>query len=265
MSYGLERQTAIVTGGAKGIGYAICERLVDEGMRVIIADVDDQAGHEAAEQLSRIGSALYVHCDVSDRLDVRNLIAKTVEAYGEIDVLVANAGIVHTADFLTIEEADFDRVIAVNLKGVFLVSQQVARHMVDQVKQGSKPGRIIAMSSVNAEVAIANQVPYCASKGGVNQLTKVMALALAPHGIRVNAIGPGSIMSDLMEKVVNNEEARARVLSRTPLGRIGEPSEVAAIAAFLASDEASYMTGHILYCDGGRLGLNYTMAPGKPA
>lgn len=259
--FGLERKTAIVTGAAQGIGYAVAERFVEEGMKVVLADVDDTRGHEAEERLNRIGTALYVHCDVSDRLDVRNLVAKTMEAYGEIDVLVANAGIVHTADFLEIEEADFDRVIAVNLKGVFLISQLVARHMVERVGEGEKPGTIITMSSINAEVAIANQVPYSASKGGVRQLTKVMALSLAPYGIRVNAIGPGSIMTDMVQTVLADEEARHKVLARTPMGRIGEPAEIASLATFLASDQSSYMTGQTLYADGGRLGLNYTMAP----
>lgn len=260
-SLGLERKTAIVTGAAQGIGLAIAERFVEEGVRVIVADVDDAAGHEAVESLTRIGEAIYVHCDVSDRLDVRNLLAKSLEAYGQIDILVANAGVVHTADFLEIEEADFDRVIDVNLKGVFLVSQQVARHMVEQVKEGHKPGTIITMSSVNAELSIANQVPYSASKGGVRQLTKVMALSLAPHGIRVNAIGPGSIMTEMLQKSVEDEATREQLLSRTPLGRIGEPGEIANIAAFLASEQASYISGQTIYADGGRLGLNYFMAP----
>lgn len=261
VSFGLERRTAIVTGAAQGIGYAIAKRFVEEEMRVILADVDDERGHEAEEQLKRIGTAQYVHCDVSDRLDVRNLIAKTIDAYGEIDVLVANAGIVHTADFLELEEADFERVMAVNVKGVFLAAQGAARHMVEQVKAGGRPGSIITMSSVNAEVAIANQLPYTASKGAVRQLTKVMALALAPHGIRVNAIGPGTIMTEMMEQVIADETAREKVLSRTPMGRIGEGEEVAAVAAFLASDQASYITGQTIYADGGRLALNYMMPP----
>lgn len=264
VGFALERKTAIVTGAAHGIGLAIAERFVDEGMKVIVADVDDSAGHDVVKRLSKIGEATYVHCDVSDRLDVRNLLAKSLEAYGEIDVLVANAGIVHTADFLDIEEADFDRVIAVNLKGVFLICQAVAKHMVDRVEAGEKPGTIITMSSVNAELAIPNQVPYVTSKGGVRQLTKVMALALAKHGIRVNAIGPGTIMTEMVENVLADDDIRQRMMTRTPIGRIGEPSEVASIAAFLASEHASYITGQTLYADGGRLGLNYTV-PVEPS
>ena len=131
--------------------------------------------------------------------------------------------------------------------------------MVERIGEGGTPGAIVNMSSVNAVFAIANQVPYSVSKGGINQLTKVMALALAPHGIRVNAIGPGSIMTDMLAGAMDDPEARKRILSRTPLGRIGEPAEIAAIAAFLASDEASYITGQTIYADGGRLPLNYTV------
>jgi len=264
VSFALERKTAIVTGAAHGIGLAIAERFVEEGMKVIVADVDDSAGQDVVERLSTVGEATYVHCDVSDRLDVRNLLAKSLEAYGEIDVLVANAGIVHTADFLEIEEADFDRVIGVNLKGVFLTCQAVAKHMVEQVAAGEKPGTIITMSSVNAELAIPNQAPYVASKGGVRQLTKVMALSLAKHGIRVNAIGPGTIMTKLVEDVLADDDIRQRMMTRTPIGRIGEASEIASIAAFLASEQASYITGQTLYADGGRLGLNYTV-PVEPS
>jgi NAD(P)-dependent dehydrogenase (short-subunit alcohol dehydrogenase family) len=131
--------------------------------------------------------------------------------------------------------------------------------MVERIGKGGPAGTIINMSSVNGVLAIANQVPYTVSKGGINQLTKVMALSLAPHGIRVNAIGPGSIMTELLESVMDKPEVRNRIMSRTPIGRIGEPSEVAAIAVFLASDDASYITGQIIYADGGRMPLNYTV------
>ena len=154
---------------------------------------------------------------------------------------------------------EFRRVLFRSLKGAFLVGQAAARRMVAQVKEGKPAGAIVNMSSINAEVAIANHVPYCVSKGGVDQLTKVMALSLAPYGIRVNAIGPGSIMTDILKAVATDREAKRRILSRTPLGRIGDPDEVAAIAVFLASPDASYVTGETIYADGGRLGLNYTV------
>jgi NAD(P)-dependent dehydrogenase (short-subunit alcohol dehydrogenase family) len=252
----LQGKAAIVTGGAKGIGRAIAERLVEDGARVVIADVDEEAGRAAAAATG----GRFIRCDVGDRDQVQKLATSTVEAFGAIDVLVNNAGIVHAADFLEVSEADFDRVLRVNLKGTFLAGQAVARRMVEQVKAGGRPGVIVNMSSVNAVFAIANQVPYSASKGGINQLTKVMALALAPHGIRVNAIGPGSIMTDMLASVNKDKAAKNRLLSRTPLGRIGDPSEIAAIAAFLASDDASYITGQTIYADGGRLPLNYTVA-----
>ena len=179
----LENKVAIVTGAAQGIGYAIAERYLREKARVIIADVDDKTGHKAEKALRKIGSVKYVHCNVAERLDVHNLIAGAIDEYGRIDILVNNAGIVAGAEFLDVTEEDFDRVISVNLKGAFLCSQEVARHMVDQVEAGEAPGCIINLSSVNAVFAIANQVPYSVSKGGVNQLTKVTALSLAKYGI----------------------------------------------------------------------------------
>ena len=258
----LENKAAIITGGAQGIGLAVARRFLDDGARVVIADKNEEAGEEAIATLGELGAVRFIHCDVGDRLSVRNLVAATVDALGQIDILVNNAGIVHAAEFLDLAEEDFDRVIRTNLKGVFLVGQAVARRMVKQIADGGDIGTIINLSSINAVVAIAEQVPYCVSKGGVSQLTKVMALALAPHGIRVNAIGPGSIQTAMLRNVVDDDDARRRVLSRTPAGRIGEASEIAAVAAFLASDDASYITGQTIYADGGRLALNYIM-PGK--
>ena len=255
----LENKVAIVTGGAQGIGYAIAERYLREGAEVVICDIDDDQG-EAAETASRkIGRTKYLHCNVAEKLDVHNMVASALDEFGNIDILVNNAGIVATADFLDLKEEDFDRVLSINLKGAFLCGQAVARQMVDQIASGREPGAIINMSSVNAVFAIANQVPYSISKGGINQLTKVMALSLATHGIRVNAIGPGSIMTQILQSVANDKAAMDRIMSRTPLGRIGDPSEIAGVALFLASNDASYITGQTIYADGGRLPLNYTV------
>jgi glucose 1-dehydrogenase len=254
----LDGKVAIVTGGARGIGHAIAKRYVAEGAKVVIADVDAAAGEAAARALG--AACRFRATDVGDAQQAQNLINDAVAAFGALDILVNNAGIVHTADFLDLKEADFDRVLRVNLKGAFLTGQAAARRLVDQVKAGGPAGAIINMSSVNAVLAIPNQVPYCVSKGGIAQLTKVMALSLAPHGIRVNAIGPGSIMTDILKAVATDREAKRRLLARTPLGRIGEPDEIAAIALFLASDDAAYITGQTVYADGGRLGLNYTVA-----
>jgi glucose 1-dehydrogenase len=253
----LTDRTAIITGAARGIGRACAERLLAEGAEVILTDIDDARGTETAKALG--GKARYLHCDVGDAGNVAHMIGDVISGHGAIDILVNNAGITSPGDILEISEADFDRVIRVNLKGAFLVGQAVARQMVKQVMDGRKAGAIINMSSVNAVVTIAAQVPYSASKGGVNQLTKVMALGLAQYGIRVNAIGPGSIMTDMLMSVNSDENTRQRLLSRTPLGRFGEAAEIAAIAAFLASDDASYITGQTIYADGGRLPLNYTV------
>ena len=256
----LENKVAIVTGAAQGIGFAIAKRFVSDGAKVVIADIDDTKGEEAVEDLQTIGEAMYIHCNVAERLDVRNMVAETLNAYGDIDILVNNAGIVVGADFLELEEDDFDRVLSINLKGTFLCSQAVARHMVEKIEGGGEPGCIINMSSVNSVLAIPSQIPYCVSKGGVSQLTKSTALALAPHGIRVNAIGPGSIMTEMLSAVNSDREARNRLVSRTPLLRIGEPAEIAGVAAFLASADAGYITGQTIFADGGRMPLNYTVA-----
>src|SRR5262245_61102131 len=255
----LQNKVAIVTGGAHGIGLAVARRYVAEGGKVVIADVDAAAGEAAASALD--GSRCsFVRTDVGDRGDVDRVVEEACRLFGDLDILVNNAGVVHGADFLDLEEADFDRVLRINLKGAFLVGQAAAKRMVAQVKAGKPPGAIINMSSINAVVAIANQVPYCVSKGGLAQLTKVMALSLAPYGIRVNAIGPGSIMTDILKSIATDMDAKRRLLARTPLGRIGEPEEIASIAVFLASDDAAYVTGQTVYADGGRLGLNYTVA-----
>ncbi len=254
----LKGRVAIGTGAANGIGLACAKAFAREGAKVMLADIHVKKGGAEARKLGR--SARFAACDVGDSRQVQQLVAATVKAFGRIDVLVNNAGIIHTAEFLDIAEADFDRVLRVNLKGAFLVGQAVARQMVKQGRPKSGDYAIVNMSSVNAVLAIPNQVPYVIAKGGMNQLTRVMALALANHRIRVNAIGPGTIGTELARKaVMESPEAKRRIMSRTPLGRLGEVEEVAAVAVFLASDEASYMTGQTIYPDGGRLALNYVV------
>ncbi len=266
VSFGLGGKVVIVTGGAQGIGAACAARFAREGARVVIADLDDTRGGATAAELG----AAYVHCDVGDKAQVDAAVQYTLQLHGHIDVLVNNAGIFRAADFLEISEADFDAVLRVNLKGAFLMGQAVAREMVRRAPPGAGAaagtaasachGVIVNMSSVNGVLAIANIASYNVSKGGINQLTRVMALALADKGIRVNAVAPGTIATELAARaVLTSDAARARILSRTPMRRLGEPSEIADVVAWLASDAASYVTGEIVTVDGGRMTLNYTV------
>jgi NAD(P)-dependent dehydrogenase (short-subunit alcohol dehydrogenase family) len=251
----LHNKVALITGAAAGIGLACAKRFAQEGAKLVLTDINAAALTQAAASIG--GDVLAMPGDASNKAQIDAVVAAAIAKFGRIDILVNNAGIVHAAEFLDLKEEDFDRVLAVNLKGYFLFGQAVARTMVQHTIAGS----IINMSSANAVLAIPNQVPYVVSKGGVNQLTKVMSVALAAHGIRVNGIGPGTIATELAKNaVLGSEEARKKILSRTPLGRLGEPEEVASVAAFLASDDASYMSGQTLYPDGGRLALNYTVA-----
>ena len=252
----LSGKTAIVTGAAQGIGLACARRFVDEGARVVLVDQDDSGGRAAAQAIGA-ERAEFVRGDVTRGDTVQAALRAAIDRFGDVDILINNAGITHAAEFLDLAEADFDRVLAVNLKSYFLFGQAVARHLV-AAKRG---GAIVNMSSVNALLAIPNQIPYAVSKGGVNQLTRVMAVALAPHSIRVNAIGPGTIATELARKaVLGSEESRRKIMSRTPMLRLGEPDEVAKVAVFLCCDDSSYITGQTIYPDGGRLILNYTVA-----
>ncbi|MEN0654222.1 MULTISPECIES: SDR family NAD(P)-dependent oxidoreductase [Hyphobacterium] len=260
-------RVAIVTGAANGIGKACARRLAEDGFRVVVADIEDTAGKSLAEELGAAKDrALYVDCDVSDRLSVNNLLAETRSAFGRLDVLVNNAGIIAKGNILSLSDDDFDKVMSVNLRGSFMVARAAARQMVEQIEEDSeRPDdvrrryAIVNMSSINAVVAIADQLAYCATKGAINQMTKAMALALAPHGIRVNAVGPGSVNTDVLKAVLDDRSAMERVLSRTPIRRVADPDEIASVVAFLASSDSSYITGECIYADGGRLALNYTV------
>ena len=254
----LEGKIAVVTGAARGIGAACARRFAAEGAQVVLADILEEEGEATAQAIrDEGGSAAFLACDTGEGAQARALIERTVSQHGRIDVLVNNAGIFTIADFLDVSEEDFDRVLRVNLRGYFLVGQAAARAMA-----AAGSGSIINMSSVNGVMAIETIAPYVVSKGGVNQLTSVMALALAPKGVRVNAIGPGTILTEMSGALLTDEAARRRVLSRTPMGRPGQPEEIAAIAVFLASEDSSYVTGQVIYADGGRMRLNYTMPTG---
>lgn len=264
----MDDRVVIITGGANGIGFACVRRFLQDGCKVVIADSNEAQGHRAVADLESFeGKVIFLHCDVSDKLQVHNLLAETLSQFGHIDVLINNAGIALKGGALDLSEDDFDRVLAVNLRGAFLTSKYVAQYMVDEIENREdrsrlteRPYCIINMSSINETVAIPDYLAYVVSKGGMKQMTRAMALELAPYGIRVNAIGPGSIRTNMLSGVAG-DEASEKILARTPLRRIGTPDEIAGVAAFLASEDSSYITGQTIYADGGRLALNYTTSP----
>lgn len=255
-SFGLQDKVCIITGAANGIGEACARLFADQGARVVLTDLQRARGEALTDELCASGGqADFVACDVGNKAEVEALVQTVLARHHRIDVLVSNAGIFRASPFLEVSEQDFDDVLRTNLKGAFLVGQAVARAM-----KSSGGGSIVHMSSVNGVMAIPEIASYNVSKGGLNQLTRAMALALADDGIRVNAVAPGTIATELARQaVLTSEAARARILSRTPMKRLGEPQEVALAVAFLASDAASYITGEILTIDGGRSALNYTV------
>lgn len=243
---------ALVTGGAQGIGYACAEALAQDGARLILCDINEEGVKSAAAKLGN--NAVAINCDMADADQITVMFDQIESDHGTVEVLVNNAGVAMPGDFLETSLEDFKKVIDINLIGTYVALQRAAKSMVANKIKGS----IINMSSINAVVAIPSIAAYCASKGGVTQLTKSASLALAPHNIRVNAVGPGSIDTEMLAGVNANPDAMKMMMSRTPLQRLGDASEIANVVAFLASDKASYITGETIYADGGRLGMNYT-------
>jgi NAD(P)-dependent dehydrogenase (short-subunit alcohol dehydrogenase family) len=262
-------RVVFITGAARGIGYATARYFVERGDWVMMADIEAEGLEQAClkleeeieEQGALKGRVAHVFCDVTRQESVEHAIEETIQTFGRgLNVCVANAAVVKSAPFLELTEEDFTAVIDVNLKGVFLTCQAAARAMVrDSGDDKDAVRSIVTMSSANAVTAIPAITGYNAAKGGVNNLTRNMALSLAPHGIRVNAVAPGSIMTEMLSKVASDESVMKGILMRTPLSRVGDPSEVASVIDFLGSKASSYMTGQILYCDGGRNALNYVV------
>jgi NAD(P)-dependent dehydrogenase (short-subunit alcohol dehydrogenase family) len=245
----LQGKVAIVTGSSKGIGRAIAIAFAKEGAKVVINSRHKKDAEEVVREIKAMGmEAMAVEADVSKANDVRIMVKQAVDRFGRVDILVNNAGIAHFCPVTNISEKEWDATIGINLKGQFLCSKEVA---TDVLKRGAK-GNIINITSIAGEVGFKNLAHYCASKGGVLELTKELALELAPN-IRVNAIGPGVIETDMTKDLLLNPEAKKNLLQAIPLGRLGRPEDIAKVAVFLASDDSDYMTGHTIFVDGGWL------------
>ena len=254
----LQGRVTAITGGALGIGRATAFTFADEGATVALCDIQTDAVEAVArEVIARGGKAIAMGVDVGEASQVQAFVDRVVAEFGRLDVMFANAGIAHSAPFLDHPEAQWHRVLRVNLTGVFLCCQAAARQMA---RQGG--GRIITVASINGFRGVETLVGYNAAKAGVVELTRTMAVELAHHHITVNAIAPAQIDTRLTRTLP--EEARVRRVERIPMGRFGEPEEVAKAALFLASDDASYVTGHTLAVDGGYLAGGLWSRPAEP-
>lgn len=256
----LAGKVTAITGAAGGIGLAIAQRFAAEGAKVVLLDVLAEKGQAEAEAVkAHGGAARFLHLDTTDENAIEATVGDIEANDGPIDILVCSAGIASApGPFFQTSAAEFERTLRINLVGPFLIGKAVAARMVETKRRGA----IINVSSVGGQLGVAESWPYCTSKAGLDMLTKTQALALAPYGIRVNAIGPGPTESPMTTHLP--EAARAMMISRTPLGRFGSVEEMAGVALFLATEDAGFVTGQIIYADGGRLALNYVMAP-KPA
>ena len=238
----LQNKVAIVTGASSGLGEAIAKMFLAEGARVVLSDVNDYAN------ISELGDqALFFKADVSKKEEVEKLFNFAVEKFSTVDIMVNTAGIGLTGGILEMEESVWKKVIDVNLNGVFFGTQISAKFMKDHNIKGS----IINMASILGAVGFPGASAYCASKGGVNQLTKTASLELASLGIRVNSIAPGFIKTNMTKGIEEDKKSNAMVTGATPLGHMGEPSDIAYAAVYLASDESKFVTGSVLYVDGG--------------
>lgn len=250
----LKGKNALVTGSSRGIGRGIAIRFAQEGANVAINYVGSVAAAEAtlAEVTAHGVRGVILPADVGTVSEVRRLVAEAAAALGPLDILVNNAGIEKHAPFWEVSEEDYDKVIDVNLKGTFFATQAMVRHLRD----AGRGGRIVNISSVHEDLPFPNFAAYCASKGGLRMLTRNLAVELGPHGIAVNNIAPGAIETPINSSLLKDEQKLSALLMQIPTGRLGQPEDVAGLAAFLASDEASYVTGSTFFVDGG-LSVNY--------
>jgi glucose 1-dehydrogenase len=244
----LQGKVAVVTGSGSGIGRAIAIRFAREGADVVVNDVNATTAEQTRAEVEAAGRrSLVVVTDVGSAAATRRLTDEAARHFGKLDVLVNNAGVCPEAPFEEVTEADYDRVLNTNLKGTFFASQAFARHL----KEGSRPGKIIIISSCHEELPLPGSAAYCASKGGLKMLTRDLAVELGRHGITVNAIAPGAIATPGNDALLADKPRLALLLKQIPLGRLGTPEEVAGLAAFLASADADYVTGSTYYIDGG--------------
>ncbi len=244
----LQDKVAFITGSGVGIGREIAMHLARSGAKVVVAEIVEDRGRETASMVERDGGeALFVHVDVSSIPSIEAGVNQALERFGKIDILVNNAGILEYRPFLNIVERNWDRLINVNLKGSFFCAQFVARAMIALGIKGS----IINLASIASELAIEFQTHYVTSKGGVRMMTKALALELAPHNIRVNAIAPGVILTDMTREDLEEPTIRDEAIQKIPLGRLGTPLDVARAALFLASEESDYITGSLIFVSGG--------------
>jgi NAD(P)-dependent dehydrogenase (short-subunit alcohol dehydrogenase family) len=250
-------RVVIVTGAGRGIGRAVTERLAREGGRVVAVDRDAASGALVEKDLRAAGlDVTFAQADVADPAQIESCVERVTAETGPPDVLVNNAALVRTSDFFTTAPEELDEIYAVNVRGGLLFGRAVAAVMKDT----GRGGAIVNMSSITAAQGSPGMTAYSASKGAVSAMTRSMAVALAEFGIRVNAVAPGTITTEAVTEIYSREtELRRQVLSRTPLRRLGTPAEVASVVAFLAGDDASYITGQVIFPDGGRLALSYTV------
>lgn len=257
----LAGKVAVVTGAARGIGRATVERLLADGASVVASDIDVERLDEMVAAQGAPDRVLAFRADVAVRAEVVQLVAAAFGRFGRLDIMVNNAGIAPVVPFLDVTEEILTRVLDVNLKGAFYGTQEAGRRMIEQGTRGV----IINMSSINSGLANPVVAPYAISKGGMNQVTSTAAVAFAPHGIRVVGVGPGTILTEMTAGAFVNAAGHHAILARTPLGRYGDVAEIAAVVAFLASDDASYITGETVYVDGGRRVLNYLVPVRDPS
>lgn len=242
----LKDRVAIITGGAQGIGRAIAEKLADDGAKIVIVDVQEDAAKNTADEISKDKNveSLALKIDVSSSQETEQMVKKTVEKFGKLDIIVNNAGITRDNLLVRMTDEEWDRVLAINLKGVFNCSKAAAKIMMKQ-----RSGKIVNIASVVGLMGNAGQSNYSASKGGVIALTKTLARELSSRNINVNAVAPGFIKTAMTDKL--SDEAKQKLVGLIPLSRLGEPQDVANLAAFLCTDESSYITGEIISVNGG--------------